>query len=161
MYCIPLCMFLFTKDEELHYKVLMIGMIPSTLLFMLELIEMKYRGYDYFIGKKLIDIMQALLYWTLQVMEKLGYGTAEFIPEIRLLLIVTSFMKLLYFLRIFEEYGFLIQMICFCIADLVPFIIFFVVFNFIFIICFIIIKMQIDPEVNEAPIESFVMKTAL
>lgn len=84
-----------------------------------------------------------------------------FIPMLKLALVVTSVMKLMYYMRIFEEYGFLIQMIIFCIADLIPFIIFFAVFNFIFIICFTVIKMGIDPEVDEAPINSYIMKTAL
>ena len=52
-------------------------------------------------------------------------------------------------------------MILFCLADLGPFIISFVVFNFIFIICFTVIGMEIDPEVDEGPINSYFMKTAL
>lgn len=80
---------------------------------------------------------------------------------LKLALVVSSVMKLMYYMRIFEEYGFLIQMIIFCIKDLTPFIISFAVFNLIFIICFTVIKMGIDPEVDEAPIKSYIMKTAL
>ena len=52
-------------------------------------------------------------------------------------------------------------MILFCLADLGPFIISFVVFNFIFIICFTVVGMEIDPEVDEAPFDSYFLKTAL
>ena len=52
-------------------------------------------------------------------------------------------------------------MILFCLADLGPFIISFVVFNFMFIICFTVIGMEIDPEVDEGPVNSYFMKTAL
>ena len=84
-----------------------------------------------------------------------------FIPMLKLALVIASFMKLMYYMRIFEDFGFLIQMIIFCMKDLVPFIIFFAIFNFIFIICFSVIKMGIDPEVDEAPFDSYFMKTAL
>ena len=139
-----------------------IALVPTVLLFLVEVIEMKYRGMDYLKPKKVIDIGQALLFWTLQILNRSGIAdTAPFMPFINLALILASCLKLLYYMRIFEQYGFLIQMILFCLADLVPFIISFAVFNLIFIICFAVIGMEIDPEVDEAPFDSYIMKTAL
>ena len=59
-------------------------------------------------------------------------------------------MKLLFFVRIFEDYGFLVQMILLCVLDLIPFIISYIIFLFIFTICFVVLKMEIDEEVAGA-----------
>jgi hypothetical protein len=72
-----------------------------------------------------------------------------------------AFMKVLFFVRIFENYGFLVQMIKFCIADLIPFIVCFITFLFVFSICFIVLNMEIDPEVSDAAGISFFQKTML
>ena len=86
-----------------------IALVPTVLLFFVEVIEMKYRGKDYIRGKKVIDIGQALLFWTLQILNRLGIAdSAIFMRFINLALVVLSFMKLLYYMRIFEQYGFLI-----------------------------------------------------
>jgi len=86
-----------------------IALVPTVLLFFVEVIEMKYRGKDYIRWKKVIDIGQALLFWTLQILNRLGIAdSAIFMRFINLALVVLSFMKLLYYMRIFEQYGFLI-----------------------------------------------------
>ena len=86
-----------------------IALVPTVLLLFAEVIEMKYRGMDYLKPKKVIDIGQALLFWTLQILNRLGIAdSAIFMRFINLALVVLSFMKLLYYMRIFEQYGFLI-----------------------------------------------------
>lgn len=86
-----------------------IALVPTVLLFFVEVIEMKYRGKDYMRGKKVIDLGQAMLFWTLQILNRLGIAdSAIFMRFINLALVVLSFFKLLYYLRIFEQYGFLI-----------------------------------------------------
>lgn len=37
-----------------------------------------------------------------------------YFPELKLVNIILTFLKLLFFVRIFEEYGFLVQMIILC-----------------------------------------------
>ena len=65
MYGIPIGIYLFTKDENIHERCLNIALIPTLLLFFVEVIEMKYRGFKYFNAKKSIDLGQAGLFWTL------------------------------------------------------------------------------------------------
>ena len=71
-------------------------------------------------------------------------------PVAKLVLILLSFMKLLFFMRIYEEYGFLVQMILLCVLDLIPFITSYMIFLIVFTVCFVVLKMEIDPEVDEA-----------
>ena len=73
-----------------------------------------------------------------------------YMPELKLLLIILAFMKLLFFVRIFEQFGFLVQMIILCVVDLIPFIVSYLIFLALFSVCFVVLKMEIDPEVAEA-----------
>jgi len=72
-----------------------------------------------------------------------------YMPELKMLLILLAFLKLLFFVRIFEEYGFLVQMIRLCVLDLIPFIMSYMIFLMVFTVCFVVLKMEIDPEVAE------------
>lgn len=72
-----------------------------------------------------------------------------YMPETKMLLILLAFLKLLFFIRIFEEYGFLVQMIRLCVIDLIPFIMSYMIFLMVFTVCFVVLKMEIDPEVAE------------
>jgi hypothetical protein len=72
------------------------------------------------------------------------------IPELKVLIMTTGFIKLLFFIRIFEKFGFLVQMIFYCVVDLGPFIIAWMTFLLIFSICFVVLKMEIDEEIAEA-----------
>lgn len=72
-----------------------------------------------------------------------------YMPEAKMLLILLAFLKLLFFVRIFEEYGFLVQMIRLCVIDLIPFITSYMIFLMVFSVCFVVLKMEIDPEVAE------------
>ena len=56
-------------------------------------------------------------------------------------------MKLLFFIRIFEAYGFLVQMIIYCVIDLIPFIMSYMIFLVVFSLCFVVLEMEIDPDV--------------
>jgi hypothetical protein len=69
-------------------------------------------------------------------------------PELRILLVILSLIKLLFFLRVFEEYGFLVQIIMSCCIDLIPFITFYMIALFMFSIIFVVLNMEIDVENN-------------
>ena len=85
----------------------------------------------------------------------------QYMSELKLMIVLMAFMKILFFVRIFESYGFLVQMIKFCLVDLIPFIVCFVTFLFVFSICFIVLNMEIDPEVADAQGITFFQKTIL
>ena len=76
--------------------------------------------------------------------------SGPFIPELKLTLIILSFGKLLFFIRIFEKYGFLVSMIQACLVDLIPFLITYWTFMCVIAICYISLNMEVDDEVDEA-----------
>jgi hypothetical protein len=84
-----------------------------------------------------------------------------FFPELKLLNIILAFMKILFFIRIYEKFGFLVQMILSCVNELIPFIISYIVFLLLFSVCFVVLEMEIDPEVDEAKGLTYFQKTVL
>ena len=75
-----------------------------------------------------------------------------YFPELKLVNIILTFLKLLFFVRIFEEYGFLVQMIILCMQDLVPFFMSYLLFLNFFSMCFIVLNCDIDGEIAGTPI---------
>jgi len=53
-------------------------------------------------------------------------------------------MKLLFFMKIFEEYGFLVQMIILSILDVRPFMAFFIIWVLFFTLIFRVMQMEYD-----------------
>lgn len=162
MYCFPIFMTLFLEDEWWHILCLKIAILPACMLLFIESIQMYDQGYEYFMGWNIVDFSQICIFATLLYMKHIGVDDdAVYMPEVRLTLIVLSFMKLLFFIRIFEDFGFLVQMIQFCVIDLIPFIASYLVFLCVFSICFVVLKMEIDPEVAEAEGISYFEKMIL
>lgn len=62
-----------------------------------------------------------------------------YFPELKLVNILLSFIKLLFFIRIFETFGFLIQMVIFVLIDLIPFFFTYLIFLNFFAICFVVL----------------------
>lgn len=72
--------------------------------------------------------------------------TSLYLSELRLILISLAMMKLLFFVRIFEDFGFLVSMIQFCLFDLVPFMATYVLFMIIFSMVYIVLSTEPDGE---------------
>ena len=161
LYLGPVCTTLFTTDESLHDKLLTVAMLPAVILFFIETTQMRELGFEYFMGWNIVDFMQFFTFISLQYFTYGKDDAGLFIPELKLLLILMSFVKLLFFIRIFEAYGFLVQMIMYCIIDLIPFIMSYMIFLFIFSICFVVLNMEIDGEVDGAEGLNYFMKTML
>ena len=79
----------------------------------------------------------------------------------KLLIVLLAFTKVLFFIRIFERFGLLLNMMRYCLYDLIPFICCFITLLFVFSICFVVLNMEIDGEVDEAEGLSFFQKTVL
>jgi len=60
----------------------------------------------------------------------------KILPEIKVVLLFLTMMKLLFFLRVFEDFTFLVIIIQKCCIDLVPFMVFYITFLIIFTLCF-------------------------
>ena len=150
-FLIPICITLFSESEEMHVFFLQVAIIPAFILFFIEVIQIREQGINYFIGWNLIDFSLFGIFLTLQYFKYIGKeDTMTYMPETKLGLVILAFLKLLFFVRIYEDYGFLVQMIRLCVLDLIPFIISYVIFLGIFTICFVVLKMEIDPEVVDA-----------
>ena len=54
-------------------------------------------------------------------------------------------MKVMFFVRVFEQYGFLVTMVGITINDAVPFLVFFGMFVLFFSTVVMILELQIDP----------------
>ena len=64
-----------------------------------------------------------------------------------MILIVTSFMKSLHFVTVFEEFGFFTKMLELCIIDLIPFICSFVSMGLFYAILMAVLQVEIDDEI--------------
>ena len=73
-----------------------------------------------------------------------------YISELQLLQIVLAFSKLGYFIKVYENYGFLIFMLVECCIALSPFIMTYIILIFYFSIFYIVLNFEIDPEVRDA-----------
>jgi hypothetical protein len=143
---------LFTEDEKLHDQLLTIACVPAMMLFFIECVQLKKSGViEYFSGWNIIDFMHFWVFITLQIMTRGQQNdSGRFIPELKMTLIIMAFVKLLFYIRIFESYGFLVQMITACVKDLIPFLMAYWTFLIVFSICFISLNMEIDADVDEA-----------
>ena len=64
-------------------------------------------------------------------------------------LIIFAFTKILYFLRVFESFGFLVQMVGITIIKLIPFLVFFLLWVLLFTVNFQILRAEVKDEDND------------
>lgn len=60
-------------------------------------------------------------------------------------MVVQNFLKLLYFIRVFEAFGFLVKMISETLGDMINFIIYFILWIILFTLLFFVLKLDLDP----------------
>lgn len=112
---------------------------------------MKKDGYEYFMGWNIIDLSQLCLFYFLLYLRLQGYDNdLAFFPLLKLINILLAFIKMGFFVRIFEEYGFLVQMVISVLHSLIPFTVVYIILVLIFSICNVVLKLDIDEEVDEA-----------
>ena len=149
VYLFPLCTTLFTGKSG-DDAMLLVSVPAAYIIFAINCVHLKNKGASkYFKSGGVTDFVQFIAFNGLCIVKFTGMEEGViFIPELKVLIMTTGFIKLLFFIRIFESYGFLVQMIFYCISDLIPFIIAWLTFLIIFSICFIVLKMEIDEEVD-------------
>jgi len=131
-----------------------IASFPATILLIVEMIQIKWQGIEYFYGWNMIDFLQLVVFGILFILrfEGLDHQMLYF-AQFKLLNIILAIFKLMFFIRIFEAYGFLGQMVVYCVQDLIPFLVCYMTFLLVFAICYTVLQLDIDPEVAEnAPI---------
>jgi hypothetical protein len=104
---------------------------------------------EYFGGWNICDFSQFTIFSIIFLFNQFGIeDTFVVMPEMRIILVILSLIKLLFFLRVFDKYGFLVQIISSCCIDLIPFIMFYMIALFMFSIIFVVLNMEIDVENN-------------
>ena len=145
--------------------ILYVCQVPVVILFLIEVIQMKDQGIHYFISWNLIDFLhfftfQALFFVRVWLGDN-NYLQTGILPIIKLLMIFLAFFKVLFFLRIYEKFGFMIKMLNSAIGELYPFTLSYLTGLFVFSCCFVVLGMEIDPEVLDAQSISFFHRTYL
>lgn len=111
MYLIPISILVFTNIEEVHFQSLNLATLPACILFFGECVQMYNSSplLDYFVGWNIIDFLLSVAFIALRVVK---FAAIEddgiYIPELQIFLISLCFVKMGFFIRIFETYGFLI-----------------------------------------------------
>lgn len=99
----------------------------------------------------MVDILQLVVFGILFFLRFEGLDNdLLYFAQLKLINIILAFFKLLFFVRIFEAYGFLVQMVVYCVEDLIPFLCTYVTFLMVFSICYVVLQLDIDPEISEA-----------
>ena len=136
------------------------------MLLTIEVIQIKFLGLKkYFTGWNVVDFISICLFLfyaigtlsgafneNLSVAEGFKHdGLGGLLPELKIMLFMISFCKIIFFCRAFDKYGILIQMAMCCIQDLIPFISFFFIVILLFSLCFHNLAEEISPNID-API---------
>lgn len=156
MYVIPMCICSFKISDEVNTLMFQVALFPIIILAFIESVQIIEQGYEYFIGWNLIDFSQIMVFIILSVLRYRGLDNKLlYYSQIKLLNILLAFFKLLFFVRIFNEYGYLVQLIIYCVKDLIPFLTSYITLLFVFTICYIVVKLEVDPEVKVAGLNDF------
>lgn len=126
----------------------------QVFFFIIELIQLKDQGLSYFIGWNITDFSQFLVFVLIYVIESpvsisFKDEATKYIAHIRFLMVVLTFVKILFFVRIFKDYGFLVQMLIQTFIDLIPFFGSFVIMLVFFSISLATLRMEVDDEIND------------
>ena len=134
--------------DDLHYYFFRLCILTQAVFFFIELIQLQEQGMNYFMGWNLVDFSQ---FWAfVAYCQNFPASEPELLKkQIEFLLIVLAFMKILFFIRIFDDYSFLVQMIILTIIDLIPFTASFVLSLWFFSLCFIVLGTEPDEEIAE------------
>ena len=167
-YVIPYSVTLVSENVTVHLYVLRICVIPQLVLLMIEIIQMKENGLEYFEPWNLIDLMQIIvfffMFYTVQCNAMREGMTDEngnlipeqeaihspFLPFIKIQLVALSFAKTLHFITVYEELGFFVIMVTRSFIDLIPFIMSYLFFQCFWATLFAVLKVEIDEEVASA-----------
>lgn len=133
-------------------------------MFLIEFFQMREDGLQYFVGWNIIEFLQLVCFYILTYFRffyKHDESALVFFPSLKFLNILLAFAEMSKFVRVVDELGFLVQMVITVLGKLIPFFLFYAIFVLIFSICNVVLKLDIDPEVNEAQKLNKFGKTAL
>ncbi|CDW84476.1 wd-40 repeat protein [Stylonychia lemnae] len=138
-------------QQNIWIKISTKAICSIVLLYFLkyEINQIKVQGKEYFSdGWNYFDFMLIIAYTTYCILD-FTIDIEDFLIFIRILVIVLSFMKLFFFLRIYDGFSFLVQMMAGVFKDLSYFLMFFIIIIFQFGMIFLVLfKAQEIDEYN-------------
>lgn len=163
LFCLPMMVSSFRISNEVDSLCFYTATLPAVMLLGIEIIQMKFQGTAYIYADwNMLDMSQLIVFSCLLYLRMNNVDSkALYYPELKLINILLAFLKTMFFVRIYEEYGLLVQMLQSCLMAVVPFAVYYLVFLMVFSICFVILEMEIDAEVNEAEGLNYFFKIVL
>lgn len=152
-YVCPYSLTLVTEDHTLQLMLFKICIFPQIVLMSIKLIQLWVQGFKFISGWNTIDVMQIICFQILlQLMqaEQERSTTFKIDPFVKIWLILLSFLKVVHFIIVYEEFGFFIKMITQSLFDLRPFVICYIFFVNFFVILYAVMGVQIDDELLTA-----------
>lgn len=152
---VPFIFSFFTDNYVFEIIVSIVGLLTQIFFLGIEVIQMKFKQGDYLKDFwNLADFCQFMIYLVYVILRFIFNFQQEknFLEIIiTLFVIVFGFVKTLFFVRIYEDYGFLVQMVGMTVLELVPFMVFFSFWIIFFTVCFQTLGVQINNDDSEYP----------
>lgn len=107
---------------------------------------------QYFQGWNIVDFLNILLFTIVYILDHFIENEPPLYMYILTLMNVSlAFIKLLFFIRLFEDFGFLVQLLISCLKELIPFFILYIIFLLFFAMCFEVLRVDVDGEIEQTP----------
>ena len=105
-----MCVSSFRISNEVDSLMFYIAMLPSIMLLFIEVVQMRFQGRSYLSsGWNNIDIIQLIIFGILFYLRMNNVDSkALYYPELKLVNIFLTFMKTLFFIRIYKDFSFLV-----------------------------------------------------
>lgn len=157
MFCyVPFILSIMIDSDLVDSIFLTMALIIQILFFLNECINIKQEPLEYFRDvwnqTDLAEFIVYLIFYCIKFNE--SFSQVKDFTEIllSLFILILGFFKVLFYLRIYDDFGFLVSMIYKTMQQLIPFLVFFFLWVFFFSMCFIILQTEIDdrfyPAVN-------------
>lgn len=152
LYYIPFIVVCFTPQQQVEALIMTLSFGSQLYFYFIEVVQMKQKGIiEYakegfwnFVETSQFFVFMAL--YILRAVDTFSDSNRDGVDVIvlQLYLMVVGFVKILFFIRIYEEYGFLVQMVGNTVIQLIPFLVFFIMWILFFAILYWILKVEID-----------------
>lgn len=112
-YILPYSITLVSEDARVIRIVFNICVFPQLFLLGVEILQFYEQGFEYFQGWNLVDLFQICNFFNLHYIIVIEGKAAsyEWVPFLKILLIISSFVKCLHFVNVFTEFGFFVTLL--------------------------------------------------
>ena len=153
LFMIPFCASIVVEDPSVSRLLLRICIFPIGLLLLIELIQIKIQKFGYFKDWNITDLLHIVFFLVYVFQERLNDQATTaieteydnftaYLPELKLFILFLSMIRMMSLIRIYEDFGFLVQMIIECVKELIPFLTVFILILILFTLSQIVINMN-------------------